>query len=152
MSVENKRVLSSIVYYTLAVLTLVFSGFFVYSLFVIDNVAMWAKIVYCIWIALVIATIIFDIMCTTNGTSKTITGLAVYVLSILSLIVAAILYFTNAGLGGLVDNIFNLFISISLLSVTVVGFMIATWIVGESMVEHKTAVKEIAEKERISKQ
>ena len=66
-----------------------------------------------------------------------------YLIIVLSLIVAAILYFSNAGLNGLVDNVFNMFISVSLLSVTVTGLLIATWIVGESLVENRTAAKEI---------
>ena len=92
---------------------------------------------------MVLATVVFDVVCTHNNRGKEVTGLIVYVLSILSLIVAAILYFSNAGINGLVDNLFNMFISVSLLSVTVTGFLIATWIVGESLVEHKTAAKEI---------
>ena len=142
MSVESKRKLSTICYYTLAILTFAVACLFGYAL-IIRRVAMWARVVYFIWLAVVLATVVFDIVCTHNNRGKEITGLIVYVLSILSLIVAAILYFSNAGINGLVDNLFNMFISVSLLSVTVTGFLIATWIVGESLVEHRTAAKEI---------
>lgn len=142
MSVESKRKLSTICYYTLAILTFAVACLFGYAL-IIRRVAMWARVVYFIWLAVVLATVVFDVVCTHNNRGKEVTGLIVYVLSILSLIVAAILYFSNAGINGLVDNLFNMFISVSLLSVTVTGFLIATWIVGESLVEHKTAAKEI---------
>ena len=142
MSVENKRKLSTICYYTLAILTFAVACLFGYAL-IIRRVAMWARIVYFIWLALVLGTVVFDIVCTHNNRGKEITGMIVYILTILSIIVAAILYFTNAGIDGLVDNLFNMFISVSLLSVTVVGLLIATWIVGESLVEHRTAGKEI---------
>lgn len=142
MSVESKRKLSTICYYTLAILTFAVACLFGYAL-IIRRVAMWARVVYFIWLAAVLATVVFDIVCTHNNKGKEITGLIVYVLSILSLIVAAILYFTNAGINGLVDNLFNMFISVSLLSITVTGFLIATWIVGESLVENRTARKEI---------
>ena len=142
MSVENKRKLSTISYYTLAILTFAVACLFGYAL-IIRSVAMWARVIYFIWLACVLGTVVFDIVCTHNNHGKEITGLIVYVLSILSLIVAAILYFTNAGINGLVDNLFNMFISVSLLSVTVTGFLIATWIVGESLVENRTAGKEI---------
>ncbi len=142
MSVESKRKLSTICYYTLAILTFAVACLFGYAL-IIRRVAMWARVVYFIWLAVVLATVVFDVVCTHNNRGKEVTGLVVYVLSILSLIVAAILYFSNAGINGLVDNLFNMFISVSLLSVTVTGFLIATWIVGESLVEHRTAAKEI---------
>ena len=142
MSVESKRKLSTICYYTLAVLTFAVACLFGYAL-IIRRVAMWARVVYFIWLAVVLATVVFDIVCTHNNRGKEITGLMIYVLSILSIIVAAILYFSNAGFSGLVDNLFNMFISVSLLSVTVTGMLIATWIVGESLVENRTAEKEI---------
>ena len=142
MSVENKRKLSTICYYTLAILTFAVACLFGYAL-IIRRVAMWARVVYFIWLAVVLATVVFDIVCTHNNHGKEMTGLIVYVLSILSIVVAAILYFTNAGITGLVDNLFNMFISVSLLSITVTGFLIATWIVGESLVENRTAAKEI---------
>lgn len=142
MSVESKRKLSTICYYTLAILTFAVACLFGYAL-IIRRVAMWARVVYFIWLAVVLATVVFDVVCTHNNRGKEVTGLIVYVLSILSLIVAAILYFSNAGINGLVDNLFNMFISVSLLSVTVTGFLIATWIVGESLVEHRSAAKEI---------
>ena len=142
MSVESKRKLSTICYYTLAILTFAVACLFGYAL-IIRKVAMWARVVYFIWLAVVLATVVFDIVCTHNNRGKEITGLMIYVLRILSIIVAAILYFSNAGFSGLVDNLFNMFISVSLLSVTVTGMLIATWIVGESLVENRTAEKEI---------
>lgn len=142
MSVESKRKLSTICYYTLAILTFAVACLFGYAL-IIRRVAMWARVVYFIWLAIVLTTVVYDIVCTHNNNGKEMTGWLVYILSILSLIVAAILYFTNAGLNGLVDNLFDMFISVSLLSVTVTGFLIATWLVGENLVEHKTAEREI---------
>ena len=142
MSVENKRMLSTIVYYTLAVMTLIFAGFFGYAL-VVRNLAMWAKVVYFIWIAVVVGAVIFDIICTSNNEGKTFVGLVVYVLSILAVIMAAILYFMNATRTGIAVNFFNLFISVSLISLITTGFLIATWCVGENIVKNRTAAKEI---------
>jgi len=144
MNVQNKRKLSTIVYYTLAVLVLIFAGFFGYALIVRD-VAMWAKVVYFIWIAVVVGTVIFDIICTGNNEGKTITGLMVYVLSLLAIAMAAILYFMNTSRAGLAVDFFNLFISVSLLSLITTGFLIAMWCVGEHFVENRTAAKEIKE-------
>ena len=142
MSVGNKKTLSTVVYYTLAAITLAFAGFFIYALMVRD-VAVWARIIYFIWTGLVIGTVVFDVVCTSNGEGKTITGLLVYVLSVLALIVSAILYFVNTGAAGLATNFFNLFISISLLSILTSCFLIATWVVGERLVVRTRENKEL---------
>ena len=66
-------------------------------------------------------------------------------LSLLAVFMAAILYFMNVTRTGLVLNFFNLFLSVSLLSLITTGFLIATWCVGEKIVTHRTAAKEIHE-------
>lgn len=145
MSVQNKKMLSTIVYYTLVVLALASAGFFIYCL-VIRDVAMWAKVIYFIWSGLVIGVIIFDILCTSTREAKTVSGLIIYILSVLAVIMSIILYFSNAGMDGLATGFFNLFLSVSLLSLMTTGYMIATWCVGESLVEHKTAEEKIDER------
>lgn len=137
MSVRSKKTLSTIVYYTLAGLALLMTGFFIYAL-VIRDLVMWAKIIYFVWAGFVIGLIIFDIICTSTHEGKAISGLITYILSILAVVVTCILYFLNTGVGGLATEFFNLFISISIISLMVTGFMIATWCVGESLVEHAT--------------
>ena len=131
MNFENRKLFTDVVYYTLAILTLLMSAFFIYVLSVRD-VVLWAKIVYYIWTGLVIGVIIFDMVCTTNRQAKTISGFIVYILSILAVVMAAILYFLNSGNGGLATDFFNLFLSVSLISLFVSGFMISTWCVGNT--------------------
>lgn len=142
MSVNGKRILSSITYYTLAVLTLLASAFFLYCLS-IKGVVMWAKVVYYVWTAVVIGVTIFDVICTNSGEGKFISGLIVYVLSILAVVMMAILYFLNSGMAGLATDFFNLFISVSLISIITTGLLIATWSVGENRVEHSTTEIEL---------
>ena len=83
MSVNGKRILSSITYYTLAVLTLLASAFFIYCLSVKD-VAGWARVIYYIWTAVVIGVTIFDVICTNSGEGKFISGVIVYISSTLA--------------------------------------------------------------------
>lgn len=142
MSVNNKRILSIIVYYTLAALALAMAGFFIYCL-VVKDVALWAEIIYYVWIGFVVGAIIFDIICTSNGEGKQISGLIIYVLSLLAAIMAAVLYFVNVGPAGLATEFFSLFISVSFISLLATGLLIATWCVGESLVEHATSETEI---------
>ena len=52
----------------------------------------------------------------------------------------------NTGMAGLATEFFNLFISVSLISLFTTGFMIATWVVGENRIEHKTSENKIMER------
>ena len=142
MSVFNKKNLSTVVYYTLAILTFAMSAFFIYCLAVKDVVA-WARVVYYIWIALVIGVTIFDVVCTSSGEGKTVAGFIIYILSLLAVAMTCILYFMNTGMEGLATEFFNLFISVSLISLFTTGFMIATWCVGESKLEHRTSEEKL---------
>ena len=145
MSIKNKRLMSTIVYYTLIALAIFNAGFFIYAL-IVKDVAMWAKIIYLIWSGVVIAVAIYDIMCTSSHKNKFITGIIIYVLSVLAVIMACILYVLNTGMDGLATDFFNLFISISILSLMTTGYLIASWCVGESLIEHATAEDELEKK------
>ena len=142
MSVSNKKLLSTIAYYTLIVLSILSSAFFIYALTVKD-VVMWAKVIYFIWAAVVIVVAIYDVICTRAGRSKFISGLIIYVLSILAVIMACVLYFIKTGVDGLATDFFNIFISVSILSLMTTGYLIASWCVGEAKVEHESAEDEI---------
>lgn len=142
MSVSNKKLLSTIVYYTLIVLSILNAGFFIYALMVKD-VAMWAKVIYIIWSVVVIAVAIYDVICTRARKSKFVSGLIIYVLSILAVVMACILYFINSGVDGLATDFYNIFLSVSILSLMTTGYLIASWCVGEAKVEHDSATDEL---------
>lgn len=142
MSVSNKKLLSTIVYYTLIVLSILNAGFFIYALMVKD-VAMWAKVIYIIWSVVVIAVAIYDVICTRARSSKFVSGLIIYVLSILAVVMACILYFINSGVDGLATDFYNIFLSVSILSLMTTGYLIASWCVGEAKVEHDSATDEL---------
>ena len=149
MEVINKRNLSTLVYYTLAIMTIVFAAFFGFAL-IVRNLSMWAKVVYFIWIAGVVGAVIFDIICTSNKEGKTIVGLVVYVLSILAVAMAAILYFMNTSKTGLAVNFFNLFISVSFLSLVTTGFLISTWCVGEHIAKNRVSSNEVNQQQKVA--
>lgn len=136
MSVEKKTLISSIAYYTIAILALAASIIFAMNLMT-DLLPMWARIVYYVWIAIAIGLIIYDVMCTMRGEGKFISGIVVYILSILSVAMAVILYYINGGMNGLVAEVFGMFITIPLFALMISGALIALWVVGECKVEHK---------------
>ena len=147
MSVKSKKILSIIVYYTLAVLALSGAGFFVWTT-IAQALPMWAKIIYYVWSGLVIGAVIFDIICTSTGEAKQVSGLIIYVLSVLAVLMSMILYLVNTTRTGLVGGFFNIYLSTVLISLITTGYMIATWCVGESGVEHATAEDELNKKKR----
>ncbi|MCQ2564329.1 MAG: hypothetical protein MJ152_00470 [Clostridia bacterium] len=141
MTINNKKLLTTIVYYTLVVLALVSVGFFFYAL-TVNAVAMWAKVVYFIWAGLVVGEIVFDVICTNSRQDKTMSGFVVYILSVLSVAMACILYVINTWDIGLATDFLPLFTSVSMLALMASGYLIATWCVGKHMVGHETSIKE----------
>ena len=108
---------------------------------------MWAKILYVIWSCAVILTLVFDVYCTLINRMKFVSGIIVYVLSIVSVIVTVILYFVNAGLTvGLTTAFMPIYTGTAAIIIGTSIYMIATYIVGESVVEHSTAIKSIKDK------
>lgn len=142
MSIFNKKVLSTIVYYSLVVLAIASAGFFVFAL-IVKDIPLWAKIVYYVWVGLLIGAVVFDIVCTNTHEAKTISGFIIYVLSVLCVAMTIILYCMKATSTGLPVDLFNLYLSTAIISFMTTGYTIATWCVGEALVEHASAEESI---------
>ena len=147
MSIRAKKVLSIITYYTLFGISVLMAAMTI--LFVLNRVVpMWAKVLYVLWACAVVGTLIFDIVCTTSKRMKFISGILVYVLSIVSIIVTAILYLVRSSLtAGLTATFMPVYTGIAAIVLSTTIYMIATFIVGEALVEHKSALKSIKEKQ-----
>ena len=147
MSIRGKKILSLITYYTLFVIAIIMAEMTIF--FVLNRaVPMWAKVLYVLWSCVVIGTLIFDVVCTSTKRMKFISGVLVYVLSIVSIIVTAILYLVSAGLTtGLTTIFMPVYTGIAAIVLSTSIYMIATFIVGEAVVEHKSALKSIKEKQ-----
>ena len=147
MSIKGKKILSIITYYTLFTIAIIMAALAI--LFVVNRaLPMWSKILYVIWSCAVIATLIFDVICTTTRRMKFISGIMVYVLSIVSVIVTTILYLVNASLtAGLTSVFMPVFTGVAAIIISTSIYMIATFIVGEAVAEHKSALKSIKQKQ-----
>ena len=148
MTIKGKKVLSIITYYTLFGIAILMASLSI--LFVLNRaeMPMWAKVLYTLWSCVVIGTLIFDVICTTTKRMKFISGIIVYVLSIVSIVVTAILYLTNASLtAGLTAVFMPVFTGAAAIILSTTIYMIATFIVGEAVVEHKSALKSIKDKQ-----
>lgn len=144
MKVSKKKILSIITYYSLFSIALIMAGLTI--LYVVNRaIPTWAKVIYVIWACGVIGVLVYDIVCTSMRRMKFVSGLIVYSLSMASVIVTAILYLTqNAGLKlGLTSAFMPMFIGVASLVISTSIYMIATYIVGESVAEHSSALKSI---------
>lgn len=147
MSVKRKKILSIITYYTLFTIAILMSAMAI--LFVVNRaLPMWSKVLYVLWACAVIGTLIFDIVCTSTKRMKFISGLIVYVLSIVSIIVTVILYLVNSSLtAGLTATFMPVYTGVAAIIISTSIYMIATFIVGEAVVEHATSTKGVKEKQ-----
>lgn len=145
MEVKGKRILSVITYYTLVGLAIALAVGFIFAMS-LRTFPLWAKIVYLAWAGCVIGAVIFDIVCTANNRMKFISGLIVYVLSLLAVAMAVIVYLIYTTRTGLAMDIAGIFTLSAALSFLVTLFMIAEFIVGESLIEHNTSAKELKQR------
>lgn len=145
MEVKEKRILSKITYYALIVLTLVMAVAFIFALSYRVFPA-WAKVVYFIWAGVVIATVIFDVMCTCSERMKFIAGVVVFVLSLAAVAMSIIIYLMYTTRIGLAMDLSPVFTLIVALSYATSLFLIAQFIVGESLIEHKTSAESLKQR------
>ena len=147
MSIRSKKVLSLLSYYTLFIIATIMA--IATILFVLNReLPTWATVVYVIWACAVILTLAFDIYFSLIKRMKFCTGLSVYILSVASIIVTAILYVTSSTLtAGLTSTFMPIYAGVAAVVLSTSVYMIATFIVGESVVEHKSALKSIKEKQ-----
>lgn len=147
MTIKGKKILSVITYYTLFGIAVLMATLAI--LFIVNRaLPMWAKVLYVIWSCAVIGTLIFDIICTTTRRMKFISGLIVYVLSIVSVVVTVILYLVSSSLtAGLTAVFMPIFAGTAAVIISTTIYMIATYIVGEAVAEHKSALKSVKEKQ-----
>lgn len=147
MSIKGKKILSIITYYTLFAIAIIMAALTI--LFTINRaLPMWAKVLYVLWACTVIGVLVFDVICTSTKRMKFISGIIVYVLSVLSIVVTCILYLVNTGLSaGLTSTFMPIFAGTAAVVISTSIYLIATFVVGESVVEHATALKSIRQKQ-----
>ena len=147
MSLRGKKILSTITYYTLFAIAIIMAAMSI--LFIVNRaLPMWAKVLYVLWACVVIGTLVFDIVCTSMKRLKFISGILVYVLSIVSIIVTVILYLVSASLtAGLTAAFMPIYTGTAAIIMATTIYMIATYIVGESVAEHASAIKSVKEKQ-----
>lgn len=92
MENSSKRGFVNLVYYSLIVLSLLLTGLFLWRI-IMSNVPMYIQVLYGIWAAILILTIVYDIFCTLSGRMKYISALILYLLTLIAVIMAIVLFF-----------------------------------------------------------
>ena len=134
MELKEKKILQSILYYFSIALTIIASVFFMITL-AARGTMMYARVVYYIWTAVLIVTLLFDIMCTMMHRFKFITGIVLFVLAILSIVMGIIIYFDLSAGAMLVATNIGLFNRLAVYSFVLIGMSVFTFIAGEFLTQ-----------------
>lgn len=92
MENNQKKVLLQMAYYSLAGLAIVFSLFFIYRT-IYSGMPLYIRIIYYVWSGTLVLTMVYDIICTLKKEMKFISGVILFVLAILSVIMAVDVFF-----------------------------------------------------------
>lgn len=134
MELSQKRTLQSILYFSILALTIIGSVFFMITL-ARPGTMMYARIIYYIWTGVLIATLICDIFSTFMHRCKFIVGLVIFVLAILWLIMAIIVYFNLSTGAVLIEANMGLFNRLVVFSFVLTVMSIFTFITGEFLTQ-----------------
>ena len=134
MELTHKRILQSMLYYSMLALTIILSVFFMITLSMKDTM-LYARIIYYIWTGVLVASLIFDIVCTIMHKNKFVVGLILFVFAVLWLVMAIIVYFNLSTGAMLVAANMGLFNRLVVLSFILTGMSIFTFITGEFLTQ-----------------
>lgn len=137
MEFQGKRVLLQMVYYTLIGLLLAVSVTFMIFL-AISDIMLYSKIGYFILTSLFVLLMVFDIICTNINKMKFISGLILYVLTVLTVVMAFVVYAMNTTNGLIPTDTVNVFITLIAMSFGIAVIDILIFSVGEKFVEYNT--------------
>ncbi len=134
MDASNKKILLTIAYWSMAVLTIVFSILFLIAMPNMQ-VAMYQRVVYYIWTILLMLTIIADVAATKMKNYKFIVALVIGALAFLCLLVGTIVY-AGMSIDWMVPfYALGRFFTVVGFSVVLTIMAIVTSVVGETMIE-----------------
>jgi ACR3 family arsenite efflux pump ArsB len=137
MDANLKKVLLSTVYYTLIA---VMVAFVVYMFITLGNasMAMWEKVCLYILIGLLVAVVIYDIICTHRQSGKYVAGFILYIVTLLLVILSLIILALNSTDGRLLVDISERFFRIILFAYLINALAVLVYTTGEKLIVTKT--------------
>lgn len=133
MENSQKRILLNITYYTLISFGIISSVLFILKI-AFSNLPLYIQIIYYIWSGLLILYLIFDVFCTIKKVLKFVSGIILFVLAILCVIMAVDVFFMQGvSLKGISTLEISYFINMSL-SFMPIYLSFFAYIFGEKLV------------------
>lgn len=133
MDANLKRVLLNMTYYTLIGAMIVLEVFFMITL-AGASMAVWERVFFYILAGLLVAVVVYDIICTCLHRQKYIAGFFLYIVSIAVVVFALIVMAINSANGRLLLDISEKFFRIILFSFILDGLAIAIYCTGEKLI------------------
>lgn len=133
MDANLKKVLLNMTYYTLIGGMVALVVFFMITL-AGASMAMWERVVYYILAGALVAVVIYDIVCTCMHRQKYIAGIALYVVTILVVVVSLIVMALNSANGRLLIDITEKFFRIILFSYIINALAVLIYCTGEKLI------------------
>lgn len=137
MEANLKKVLLTVVYYSLIAVMIVFEVFFMISL-VNANMSMWEKVCLFVIAGLLVGMVVYDIICTCLHSQKYIAGFILYGLTLATIVLSLIVMAVNSAGGRLLLDISEKFFRMILFSYLINVFAILIFSVGEKLIVNTT--------------
>lgn len=137
MDANLKKVLLIVVYYSLIAVMVAFEVFFMITL-ASANMAVWEKVSYFILAGLLVAVIVYDIICTCLHTQKYISGFILFGITLAVVAISLIVMALNSANGRLLIDISERFFRIILFSYLINTFAVLIFCTGEKLIVTET--------------
>lgn len=137
MENNQKRSLLSMTYFTTILFMVVFAVIF--GIFLGNNITIgWAKVAYYIWLVVIVLNTAYDVICVVTRKNKYMPGVIFYIITIITLVVSIILFFSFAeGFVILPAALFG-YISCVFLSYFVNALAICIYCMGQNLINLRT--------------
>lgn len=137
MDANLKKVLLNVTYYSLIAVMLAFEVFFMISL-ANASMAVWEKVCFYVLAGLLVAVVVYDIICTCLHSQKYISGFVLYGLTLATIALSLVVMAINSANGRLLLDITERFFRIILFSYLINVFAILVYTTGEKLIVNTT--------------
>lgn len=134
MDFDKKKVLLNIVYYSTIAVMVAFVVFLFLSL-AGANLATWEKIMFYILVGALAGVVAYDVVCTCIHNEKYISGLILYVITMLVIVFTLIVFALNSGSIRLFIDISERFFRLILLTYIINALAVVIYCVGQNLIK-----------------
>lgn len=140
MDFDKKKVLLNIVYYSTIGVMVAFVVFLFLSL-AGATLAVWERAMFYILVGALVGIVAYDIVCTCIKSEKYISGLMLYVVTMLIIVFTLVVFALNSGSVRLFIDISERFFRLILMTYIINAQAVIIYCVGQSPVKHDTMKK-----------